>query len=114
MEFVQSEHDKRKLIYDGYIYVKQKELENSVISYECEKCQHSNCKTKIKICENEVVCHVNDHSHATFIFHSAVLFVWQEIKLLTSKGLHSKSLPKQFSSHQKMTQLNYQDMFHVK
>lgn len=80
MEFVQSERGKRKLIYDGYIYVKQKELANCVISYECEKRRHSNSKSKVKVCGNEVVGHVNDHNHAADIHHPEVLFVRQEIK----------------------------------
>ncbi|KAK7065780.1 hypothetical protein SK128_024439 [Halocaridina rubra] len=100
MEFVQIEWCKRKLIYVGYIYVKQKELANSVISYECEKCWYSSFKVKVKAGGNEVVSHENNLTHAADILHPEVLFVQQEIrrKLLTPKRLHSKSLPKQVQS----------------
>ena len=80
MEFVQSERGKMKLIYEGYIYVKQKELANNVTSYECEKRRHNNCKAKVKVCENEVVGHVNDHTHAVDQPRREVLLVQQEIK----------------------------------
>ncbi|KAG7174177.1 ATP synthase subunit a-like 2, partial [Homarus americanus] len=53
--FVQSERGKTKLIYGVYIYVKQKELVNGVISYECERRRHNNFKAKVKVCGNEVV-----------------------------------------------------------
>ncbi|XP_068246839.1 uncharacterized protein [Palaemon carinicauda] len=74
MEFVKGERGKMKLIYEGYIYVEQKELANNVTSYECEKHRHNNCKAKVKVCENEVVGYVNDHTRRE------VLLVKQEIK----------------------------------
>ena len=80
MEFVRSESGKMNLIYEGYIYVKQKELANNVTSYECEKRHHNNCKAKVKVCENEVVGHVNDHTHAVDQPRREVLLVQQEIK----------------------------------
>ncbi|KAK7056561.1 hypothetical protein SK128_004257, partial [Halocaridina rubra] len=42
----------------------QKELANSVISYECENRRHSNCKAKVKVCGNDVVGQVIDHTQA--------------------------------------------------
>ena len=36
MDTVTSTRGKNKLIHDGYIYVKQKDLANGVVSYECE------------------------------------------------------------------------------
>lgn len=92
MEFVQSERGKRKLIYDGYIYVKQKELANSVISYECEKRRHSNCKAKVKVFGNEVIDHVNEHTHAADICRPEVLFVREKIK---SKAINTQETAQQ-------------------
>ena len=80
MEFVHSNHGKMKLVYQGYVYVKQKDLVNGVVSYECEKRRHSNCKAKVKVRGNEVVGHVNDHTHAADPSRHEVLTVRQDIK----------------------------------
>ncbi|XP_068251053.1 uncharacterized protein [Palaemon carinicauda] len=47
---------------------------------ECQKRRHNNCKAKLKVCENEVVGHVNEHTHAVDISRREVLLVKQEIK----------------------------------
>ena len=37
MEFIESERGNQKLSYQGFLYVKQKNLANGVVSWECEK-----------------------------------------------------------------------------
>ena len=37
MQKVESIRGKKKIMYIGYVYVKQKNLADGVISYECEK-----------------------------------------------------------------------------
>ena len=37
MQKVESIPGKQKITYNGYVYVKQKNLTDGVISYECEK-----------------------------------------------------------------------------
>ena len=37
MEKVESIRGKQKIMHNGYVYVKQKDLAAGVISYECEK-----------------------------------------------------------------------------
>ena len=48
MEFIKSERGKSKLVYKGFIYVKQKELANNVISCKCEKRRNGIVKPKLK------------------------------------------------------------------
>lgn len=62
-------------LFNGYVYVKPKELANSVLSYECKKYQHSNCNSKVKDYGNEVVGHLNDHTHTADKRQPEVLFV---------------------------------------
>ena len=54
MQKVESIRGKQKIMYNGYVYVKQKNLAHRVISYECEKrggseAGLSECKAKIKV-----------------------------------------------------------------
>lgn len=37
MEMIESIRGKTKITYNGYTYVKQKLLEDEIVSYECEK-----------------------------------------------------------------------------
>ena len=49
MEYVKSEKGKEKLLFEGFVYVKQKNLAKGVVSFECEKCWYSTaCKAKVK------------------------------------------------------------------
>ena len=68
MEKVQSIRGKQKIMHNGYIYVKQKDLAAGVISYECEKRQGnvkgvSECKAKIKVKNDLVVRSLHEHTH---------------------------------------------------
>ena len=66
MEFVKSETGGEKLVYEGYLYVKQKNLANNVVSYECDKRRNKgNCKAKVKVDSqrNIVVGRMHEHTH---------------------------------------------------
>ena len=43
----------QKLLYDGYVYVKQKNLANNVVSYS------SACKAKVKVFNGTVIGHLH-------------------------------------------------------
>ena len=50
MEYIKSERGKDKLVYEGYTYVKQKDLANGVVSFECEgRRNEAACKAKVKV-----------------------------------------------------------------
>ena len=56
MEYVKSEKGKEKLLFEGFVYVKQKNLAKRVVSLECEKQQYSTtCKAKVNVFDNQVV-----------------------------------------------------------
>ena len=42
-----------------------------------QKCRYSNCKAKVKVCENEVVGYVNNHTYAVDVSRREVLLVQQ-------------------------------------
>ena len=64
MEFVNSNKGEPQLILDGYIYTKQKDLANNVISWECvERRNEKSCKAKIKTLDNEIIDRLHDHTH---------------------------------------------------
>lgn len=66
MEFITSNKGKTKVLCDGYIYVKQKNLANGVILYECDRRRsQATCKAKIKILNNEIIDKLNQHTHAS-------------------------------------------------
>ena len=69
MEFIETVRGKRKVLLDGYLYVKQKALANGYVSYECEKRRQNKdkqgeCKAKIKVRGDEFIMGENQHTHA--------------------------------------------------
>ena len=56
MEYVKSEKGKEKLLFEGFVYVKQNNLAKGVASLECKKRRYSTaCKAKVKVFCNQVV-----------------------------------------------------------
>jgi hypothetical protein len=64
MEFIESARGNQKLSYQGILDVKQKNLANGVVSWECEQRQRNSCNAKIKVRGEEIVGIVNTHNHA--------------------------------------------------
>ncbi|XP_068245328.1 uncharacterized protein [Palaemon carinicauda] len=67
MEFIRSSRGKDILSLDRYIYVKQKDLANGVVSFKCEERRNkASCKAKVKvhIQRSEVVGTLHNHTHA--------------------------------------------------
>ena len=63
MEWILSSKGKKKLSYKGYIYVFQKDLADSVKSYECELRRNHDCKAKVKVKNEAVVGELHNHTH---------------------------------------------------
>ena len=66
MEKVNSTRGKQKIMYNGYVYIKQKNFADGVIGYECEKRRGSGaglsqCKAKIKVKNEVVICTLFAH-----------------------------------------------------
>ena len=81
MEFVKSDKGKDKVIFEGYVYVKQKNLANDVVSFECEKRRNkAECKAKIKIRGEVLVGWFNEHSHGPDPAWQEVLKAVQRMK----------------------------------
>ena len=65
MEFSVTERGARKLLWNGYEYVKQKDLANDLTSWKCVERRKGYCKAKVKWTVLDVfVDEVNGHSHA--------------------------------------------------
>ena len=62
MEFIVTTQGKRQLIFDGHLYVCQKQLAKNVDSWECEHRRRNLCKAKIKMSDDQVIEEVNEHS----------------------------------------------------
>lgn len=81
MEFVKSNKGKLKLFREGYIYVKQKDLSNGVVSYECERRRSkSSCKAKVKVRQGEIIEELHSHTHAPDTPKCEAAKVFQEMK----------------------------------
>ena len=64
MEFIKSSKEKHQLILDGYLYNKQKELADNVISLECVDRRNSkSCIARVKTTNYQLVGRVNEHAH---------------------------------------------------
>ena len=55
---------KRKLEHEGYFYVKNKEIANGFVSYECVKRRKGECKARIRVKDDEVFKGNHEHTHA--------------------------------------------------
>jgi hypothetical protein len=86
MEFVQSNKGNLKVIFEGYVYVKQKDLANGVVSFECSKRRNkAECKAKIKIHGEQLVGRCNEHSHGPDPSQLEVCKVVQQMKQLAEE-----------------------------
>ena len=65
MELITSNKSSLKLLYQGFSYVKQKDLAHNVVSYECgcRRSANCTCKVRIRIRDGEIVGEVGDHMH---------------------------------------------------
>lgn len=80
MQFVKSRKGKEKVIFEDYVYVKQKNLANGVVSFECEKRRNKlECKAKIKLRKGMLVGRLNSHSHSPNPTGREFLDIGQEI-----------------------------------
>ena len=62
MELTVTTQGQRRLIFDGHVYVYQKQLANNVDSWECEHRRRNLCKAKVKMSDDQVIEEVNEHS----------------------------------------------------
>lgn len=97
MDKVQSIRGKQKILYNGYVYVKQKVLAGGVISYECEKRRGnlvgvSECKAKVKVQNEVVVASLHEHTHGPDSARCEVLQVRQNI---TKRAVETEETPQQ-------------------
>ena len=66
MEFSFTGRGARKLIRNGYQYVKQKDLASELTSWECIERRKGNCKAKVKLTAiNDFVEQMQEHTHAS-------------------------------------------------
>ena len=64
MEFTKSSKGKLQLIVDCYLYNKQKDLANNVISWECvDRRNAKSCIARVKTANDQLVERVNEHTH---------------------------------------------------
>ena len=110
-ETVASIRGKNKIILNGFIYVKQKNLANNVISYECERRRGtgkelSECKAKVKVNGEDlsVVSYLHAHSHAA---DSARCEMVQARARIKRKAEETEETPQQILGHE-LQQLSQQ------
>ena len=101
---------KSKIILNGYVYVKQKKLANSITSYECERWRGagkglSECKARVKLNEDlSVVGFLNEHTHLADEARGEMLQVRERIK---RKAEETEETPQQILG-QEMQQMSQQ------
>ena len=67
LEFIMLPNGKRKLIFENYIFVKQKELADGAISWECSKRRNAqSCRAKVKTDDGIFFGCTNDHTCSAF------------------------------------------------
>ena len=63
VEFIEYPNGRRKLVFEGYIFVKQKELNGGVISWECcERRNSKSCRAKVKTLNGVFQGRTNHHT----------------------------------------------------
>ena len=64
MEYINSTKGKPKIFFEGFLYVRHKNLANGYEKYECEKRRHGYCQAAFKVKEDEVIVIAQEHTHA--------------------------------------------------
>lgn len=86
MESVTSQRGQRKLMLEGYLYCKEKDLSGKTI-WKCDRWKKLNCHARIHVKENKVLKRVNSHNHAADAARCEALKVTAEIK---SKAVNTR------------------------
>lgn len=60
--YIKSSHDKKKIVYNNYIYLKDKNSNDKVI-FKCEKFYKFKCRARLHIQDDEIVKEAGDHNH---------------------------------------------------
>lgn len=69
------------MLFEGYVYVKQKLLKNNVVSWECEKRRYSaSCRAKLKVDGLQVIGRIHEHTHAPDTARVEVVKAYQSMK----------------------------------
>ena len=87
MEYVETTRGKRKLIYQGYYYVKVKVLVSGAVTWECEKRRGSGtgdktnqCRSRLQVKDDAVIKEWHEHTHAPDVTRAEVLRTKTAIK----------------------------------
>ena len=65
MEYVKSNKDGFKLLYNNYMYVKQKVLKNGAVCWECDQQRNKfACKAKLPVLDDQIIKVTKDHIDA--------------------------------------------------
>ena len=81
MEYVKSNKGGFKLLYNNYMYVKQKVLKNGAVCWECDRRRNKfACKTKLPVLDDQIIKVINDHTHAVNRCEVQASKVGQEMK----------------------------------
>ena len=80
MEFTQTERGGRKLLLEGFAYVKQKDLAAGKECWECELRRKRQCKAKVHLLGRAVVSRTNEHTHVGNAARCEVLTVRANMK----------------------------------
>ena len=65
MEYVISNKGGFKLLYDNYMYVKQKVLRNGAVCWEYDQRRNEfACKAKLHVLDDHLIKETNAHTHA--------------------------------------------------
>jgi hypothetical protein len=86
LETVASIRGKNKILLNGFVYVKQQNLANNVVSYECERRRGagnntSECRAKVKLNEDlSVLSYLHEHTHTADSVRGEVLKVMAGVK----------------------------------
>lgn len=63
LEYVLSQKNKKMLIYDGFLHIKEREHENKVY-WKCSECKKINCKGRIHVVDDKVITFTEHNNHA--------------------------------------------------
>ena len=55
MEFVTTNKGQQKLCYQGYLFIRQKDLANGAVGWECERRRRERCPARAKTCGDEFI-----------------------------------------------------------
>ena len=107
MKFVTTNKGQQKLCYQGYLFIRQKDLANGAVGWEFEGRRLERCPGRAKTCGDELISQLNEQIQIQHAMMSSRLHHLSNVEQQKHKKQHNKSSVLLYPMCQSLLRLNY-------